>query len=161
MIPERLVRLMTLGFLYVTAASLVLTLFLTWPGVRGGPANLVDMVGGTAKKPFVCRLLLPSIVRLSSAAAARAWSGPRSERGRRGVEEVGSFMLRHTHAPARAFDHARLYGVYSLSAFLCFIGFALVLRALLRWFYRDYPPRVADFAPIAAFWSCPRSSSGT
>jgi hypothetical protein len=147
---ERLIRIITLALLYVAAASIVLMLFLAWPGVYGGPANLVDMVNNVADTPYAYRLLLPQIVRFSSAALDRMWAAERVEGGRRAVEGIGAFVLRHTHAPPDALEHAHLYGVYSLGAFLCFAGFALLLRASIRALYPRQPPWVSDFTPIAA-----------
>jgi hypothetical protein len=150
MARERLVRFVALGFLYTAAASLVLMLFLSWRGVYGGRANVVDMVDLTAEKPFVCRVLLPTIVRSASTAAEYVWSAVGAEGGRQAVSGIGSFVLRRSHAPAHAFEHAHLYGIYAIVALLCFIGFGLLLRALIRSLYPRYPPWVADFAPIGA-----------
>jgi len=150
MLAEGPRRLVALGTLYAVPASLVLVLFLSWPGAYEGPVNLVDMVNGAAEKPYVGRLLLPGIVRLTSAAAERGWSAVGVGCGRRALERFGSFVLRRAHAPAHAFEHADVFGIYAAEALLCFIGFALALRAMLRSFYPLYPACVADLAPAVA-----------
>jgi hypothetical protein len=152
---ERLIRLVTLALLYVATASIVLMLFLSWPGVYSGPANLVDMVNNVADTPYAYRLLLSQIVRFSSAALEHAWAVLGADGGRRAVEGIGAFVLRHTDAPPDALEHVHLYGVYSVGAFLCFAGFAVLLRALIRALYPGYPPWVADFAPIGALVVAP------
>jgi hypothetical protein len=150
MIANRVVRVIALSFFYAATTALVLATFLTWRGIYAGETNLVSMVEGTAAKPYVFRMLLPSIVRFSTVGVERlggtAWAT---------VGEIGSFVLRRTHAPAYAFRHAHLYGVYAIEAFLCLIGFALLLRALIRSVYPRYPRWIADLAPLMALATLP------
>jgi len=150
MSAEKAVRLIALGSLYMATASVLLTLFMSWPGVYEGAANLVDMVDGTAERPYVTRLVLPTLVRLSVTASERLSDATGIDWGRRSVERLGGFVLRRSHAPAHAYEHSHTYGTYAVAAFLCFLGFALLLRALIRSIYPAYPPWVSDFAPIMA-----------
>jgi hypothetical protein len=131
-------------------ASLLLTAFMSWPGVYRGPANVVDMVNGTAERPYVGRLVLPALVRLTVTAGDRLSDATGAEWCRRVLAQTGAFVLRRSHAPEHAFGDAYTYGAYAIWAFLCFVGFALALRALIRSIYPTYPTWVSDFAPVAA-----------
>jgi hypothetical protein len=149
-IPEKGVRLIVLGFVYAAGASILMVLFMSWPGVYEGPDNLIDAVHGRAERPYVGRLVLPALVRMSVTAGERLSDATGRDWGRGPVERFGGFVLRRSHAPAYAFDEAYTYGTYAIYALLCFIAFALLLRALVRSIYPAYPPWVADFAPIMA-----------
>jgi hypothetical protein len=147
---ERLIRIITLAFLYVAAASILLVLFMSWPGIYDGPDNLVDAVHGRAERPYVGRLVLPALVRTSVVADERLAGITGRDWERRSIERFGGFVLRRSHAPAHAFDEAYTYGTYAAWALLCFIAFALMLRALIQSVYPSYAPWVSDFAPVMA-----------
>jgi hypothetical protein len=146
----RLIRIVTTASLYASAASILLVLFMSWPGVYDGPANLVDMVEGTAERPYVGRLVLPALTGLTVRAGDAFSDATGVEWCRRVVAGVGGFVLRRTRAPGEAFEEAHTYGAYAAWSFLCFIGFGLLLRALVRSVYPAYPSWAADLAPIAA-----------
>jgi hypothetical protein len=148
--PGSGIRLIVLGFLYLAAASILLVLFMSWPGVYEGPDNLMDAVHGSAARPYVGRLVLPALVRMSVTASERLSDVPGADWGRRSVERFGEFVLRRSHAPAHAVEDAYTYGTYAICTLLCFIVFAVVLRALVRSVYPSYPPWVSDFAPVMA-----------
>jgi len=155
MVGRQAVRWITIGFLYLAAASIVLVLFLSWPGVYGGKANLLDMVGGTADRPYVGRLVLPALVRLSVVVGEHASGVTGAEWARRSVEKVGALVLRRSRAPKHAFDDAYTYGSFAMVALFCFVGFAVTLRASIRSVYPEYPFWVSDLAPIVALMVMP------
>jgi hypothetical protein len=152
---RKVVRFIVLGSLYVAVASVLLVVFMSWPGVYDGPANLPDMVDGTAERPYVGRLVLPALVRLTVSATEGLSDATGTEWLRRAIEQAGGFMRRRSHAPSDTFADVHTYGAYAVLALLCFIGFAVLLRALMRSVYPAYPPWVGDFAPIMAMVATP------
>ena len=147
MIPRRAVRGITIAFVYLAVISVVLSLFLMWPGTHDRKANLFNMVDGTAPRPFVYRVLLPGIVRCAVIGSEVVLDAAGIEKGRTPVSWIGAFMLRRTKAPEWTFEHSYTYGMYAIVAFLCLLGCALLLRRLIRSFYPRYPSFVSDFAP--------------
>jgi hypothetical protein len=139
---------LTIVFLYVTIISSVLTLFFMWRGIYDGPANLIDMVDGTAYRPYICRTLMPSIVHGATVASEGLLTAAGIDKSTSPVSKVGGFFLRRTRAPAEAFEHAHVYAVYSVLAFFCLIGFAVLLRRLIRVTYPDYPAFISEIAPL-------------
>jgi len=146
MTPRTVIRRITIAFVYVAVISVVLTLFLMWR-IHVGEMNLLDMVDGTAARPFVYRVLLPGTVRCAVVGSETILDAAGIDKGGTPISSVGAFMLRRTKAPEWTFEHSYTYGMYAIAVFFCFLGYALLLRKLIKSFYPRYPSFISDFAP--------------
>jgi hypothetical protein len=147
---SRLLYRAILTALYGACAGVALTVFVTGQGMSSNVhATFEDMVEGTAARPFVLRALVPWTVRgiTSSAegvAGALGWSEGQ------GFWATPGNPLFWAVWPSNIGLHLSLeFSIAFSILFACFLGFAFVLRALIRQFY-DAPPFVADFAPALA-----------
>lgn len=126
-------------------AAVVLAMFLHQPGLQHyQPANLLDMVHGTASRPFVERMLVPSLVRggmLLLPEAAAEWL--KAAGSRHPVAEVLTFFDR---IPPRAFGELLLACLLMYAALL---GFLWALEALCRSLYRT-SERFVRMVPLLA-----------
>jgi hypothetical protein len=143
---RRLMHRGTLALLYALAAMDVLEAFLFHPGINWyARARFVDMVSGTAYRPYVFRALVPDIIRTVSSVtpAPLKHAAVALIEGTRSVQTLGwehEFLFEY------------LFGVAIF--FGCFIGLAVVLRLLLKSLYR-FPPWVADLMPLVGLIALP------
>jgi hypothetical protein len=152
MTRQRLLYWMLLLFLYASASSLVMTLFVQRGGVLIGKANWLVMVEGTAPRPFSYRTLVPTTTRLLLWAAALPPGGggrdgtALTRAGDTAVQWATLNLARPSAvAPGHVLEFAACFGVM----FVALFGFALVLRRLVRAVYPT-PPAVADLASLVA-----------
>jgi hypothetical protein len=143
---------MLLLFLYASASSVVMTLFIHRGGVLTGKANWLAMVEGTARRPFIYRTLVPSTTRLLlRAAALPPGEGDRdgTALARAGDTVVQWATLNLARPSAVAPGHVLEFVACFCVMFFALFGFALALRRLVRAVY-SAPPEVADLAPLVA-----------
>ena len=151
----RAMRKLIVVSLYAVALSSLLVLFFLRPGVYEGPNNFVNMIYGTAERPFVRRALTPSAIRCLVVVSERMlWSTER-DLSTHPVSKLGDGLMRVTDAPETARGYAHEYGVCLLVAAGCFIGFGCALRGLIRHFYPEYPEFVSDVVPIVGLLAIP------
>jgi hypothetical protein len=150
---EILLRKLVILLLYLFATGLVFIVFIIHPGINGySRAMFPDTVYGKAYKPFVYRTLLPTTVRMVSGVTPERVK----ETIRSAVEECDPQRKRMRLMKALGWETEYIYEYLVALAlmFSCFLGFAFLLRQLVRLFY-DFPPFVADFAPIGALLILP------
>jgi hypothetical protein len=138
-------------WLYAGAAAVVLFLFTLRAGWSGqltdaGLAPFSRMIDGTAARPFVHRMLLPSIARGLHALVP----GPLRDAIERAVRghPVLAGRLHWTTA------HASEVVIALLLAFGCFLAFAFVLRRLVQ-ALPDAPEGASRWAPVVALLALP------
>jgi hypothetical protein len=140
----------------VLIAHLALSLFVFWAYLKdpGGidsnwVARLLDLLHGTAAKPYVYRALVPTLSRATLAllgargqAALSAWAVG----GRFAARCFGDFHWDVHHAPE--------FMVTALWCYPFLLGFVAALRALVRELY-DASPATVDFISLAALAGVP------
>ena len=142
----RVVKSALLFTLYSAASVNVIVIFIFRFGLNAGYwSRFVDMVSGTAYRPFVYRALVPALVRFVS------WITPQAIKDY--VREINqSGRLVAMLGWERAYLYEYFVGV--LIFFFLIVGTAFVLRQLVRRFY-DFPPSVADISPVIAITVLP------
>ncbi|UCB52864.1 MAG: hypothetical protein JSV10_01875 [Candidatus Zixiibacteriota bacterium] len=146
-------RRLVILLLYLFATGLIFIVFITHPGINGySRAMFPDTVYGKAYKPFVYRTLLPTTVRMISQITPEHVK----DRIRSAVEECNPQRKRIRMMKALGWETEYIYEYLVALAlmFSCFLGFAFLLRHLVKLFY-DFPPFVADFAPVGALLILP------
>ncbi len=136
--------------LYILISALITVAFVIYPGIDlYGAALFPDMVYGKAHKPYVYRILLPTIVRVATEITPAI------------VEEKVESAFTGSLSAQRFIkmlgwenEYIYEYALMLILIFVCFIGSALMLRHLIKIFY-DFPDFVADFAPVGAIMALP------
>jgi hypothetical protein len=131
-------RSLTLFILYCVVTGVVLTLFVVRPGMDGHPhAMFTDLVHGRAHKPFVYRLLMPTLIRGISAATPEA-----------AKEAVGRDFERKRLVKALGWESEAIYEYLAAMALMgaCFLGTLYAWRRLIARYFR-FSAHVADIAP--------------
>jgi hypothetical protein len=132
--------------LYIFTTGIVLFVFIVRPGINGyDRAMFPDMVYGKAYKPFVYRTLLPIMVRAIAKITPEAVQ-----------EEFNTSLQNKRMVKILKWEKEYLYE-YSIALilmFCCFLGFAFMLRYLIKQFY-EFPSFVADFAPVGGLLILP------
>lgn len=134
-------RAVLLTGIYGLAAWSVLWSFLSSPGINDyEKARFADMVYERAHQPFVCRALAPLVIRTLTRLT------PESIRAKTAAVLAGSDEVRLLGWER---EYLYEYGLCALLAWCCFVGFAFVMRELLREFYSPVQPAVDLVALIA------------
>lgn len=147
---SQLLRGLILAGLYAACAGVVLLVFVRGNGINYMPAaKLEDMIYGSAEKPYVQRMLLPAAVRLTAGAGEAAVDAL-------GLDQLESwtrpgnfvyYLTKPANVPeSLSFEYAICFGWM----YVCLLGFACLLRLLIRRFYDRYPSFVGDLAPAFA-----------
>lgn len=143
-----LLRKLVVFLLYLLTSVSVLFIFIVRPGINGYPrAMFKDMVYGEAYKPFVYRTLLPSTVR----AVVEVTPVKLKDKIRLAYEHRKILLVEMLKWET---EYIYEYSVALVLMLCCFIGFAFALHHLTSWFY-DYPPLVADLAPVGGLLILP------
>lgn len=103
-------------------------------------ARFAEMVDGSAYRPYVYRTLLPTTVRLLTAALPSGWNEILA-----GVPWIAAGLAAFKVEPQRALQAVAAWGLMTLSLY----GFALALRRLLRTLY-VLPDWAAGLLPMLA-----------
>jgi hypothetical protein len=123
----RWVRLSIQAAVYLLLVSFVLAVFVRESGVNRNPhAKLSDMVYGSAHRPYVYRVLLPSITRAGAAITPDAVE--------RGYEKI----LRSSRLGAGFCDHFLVEPGFGYEATLMFLLMSLCLAGYSVFIYRLY-----------------------
>ncbi len=155
--PERqygiFLRRVVILLLYLLTTAMVSWVFIIHPGINGYyRAMFPDMVYGKAYKPFVYRTLLPTTVRIATAIV------PESIRNKVKLavrdREPDRKRTRMMKALGWEAEYICEYLIALAIMFCCFLGFAFMLRYLVRLFY-DFPSSVADLAPVGGLLILP------
>ncbi|MCK4547995.1 MAG: hypothetical protein KAW17_11205 [Candidatus Eisenbacteria sp.] len=144
------IRWLTVVFLYVSVASVVLVVSLLRPGVHVGKGTFVDMIHGEAHRPYVYRTLLPSLVRAVGDASEPILAARQVDRNDTVIAGLAHRILWRTKAPKSAFEHKYEYGVCFAIQFLCILGFGVLLKLLSDAVYPDFPGFVSILGPVIA-----------
>ncbi|MEK9135917.1 MAG: hypothetical protein AAB393_02235 [Bacteroidota bacterium] len=149
---KALLRYIVLSTLYLLSTAIILFIFLNHPGIghssSGSAATAFeDHVYGTAQKPFVYRALMPFVIRSSMAAL--------SEETKTGIRELAEQKKKYFAGLDWNMEYIVEYLVAVKIMFLCLLGFLVVLRLLLKFFYPSLPAILIDFVPLAALWLLP------
>ncbi len=141
------VRWLVTTVLYLTAAQFAFIASVQYPGnpPTFERARLPDMVAGTAHRPYVYRTFAPTTIRIVEAAMPDAWHARLTER-------IPTWYPTRTLFRTTQADESQAPVAYVLSYALSFgalIGFALVLRAGIAYFYSP-PPLAGDVLPTLA-----------
>ena len=155
MMKQKAVRIIVLALLYVAVISFLLPVFFMKYGVYVGVANVPDMIEWQAKRPFVYRTLLPTIVRFASAGGEAGFALTGQDPSVDPARRFGWYLLGVTRAPEEAWAYAHAYGVAAAVVALCYLGFGLFMGLLIRHVYPHYPRYVSQFAPLMALAAVP------
>ena len=141
------VRRLALIVIYVFCLQFAFLAFIQNPGIpeHWTKARLPAMVDGTAYRPFVYRTLLPTTVRLLESLLPEA-VGQRLTEAARPDTPLGE-LLAATPAPDE--QQPVTYLLAYVLEFGCLLGFALSLRAGVRWFYPRTSWVMEAIAPAA------------
>ncbi|MCK4403484.1 MAG: hypothetical protein KAW02_00210 [candidate division Zixibacteria bacterium] len=127
--------------------------FIIHPGINGySRAMFPDMVYGKAYKPFVYRTLLPTTIRIVSEITPEYVK----DRIKSAVQDCNPQRKRIRMMKALGWETEYIYEylIALTIMFLCFLGFAFLLRYLIGLFY-DFPSFIADIAPVGALLILP------
>jgi len=107
----------------------------------------MNMVNGTAPRPFVHRALVPTLVRLGAGALPAGWKQAIDA----GIARHVSPRIRQQKWPG---GHECEFALALALVVLSLLGFMLALRRLIREFYRA-SPWVSGLLPVVAVWLLP------
>jgi hypothetical protein len=145
-LPKTLWRKLLILLSYLLTTGIVLFVFIVRPGINGYErAMFPDMVYGKAYKPFVYRTLLPTTVRIiAEITPAHMKDEIRLRFQNRRMINILKWETEYIYE----------YLVALVIMFGCFLGFAYLLRYLVRLFY-NFPSFVADLAPVGGLLILP------
>ncbi|MBU4330903.1 MAG: hypothetical protein ABIK95_07285 [Acidobacteriota bacterium] len=131
-------------------ALYVLTIFIQKPGMNHfEKAKVIDLIYGDAHKPFVYRVLLPSIIRTASGILPRDTKASTEDRVRR-----TSFVRNRFQAWNWEVAYALEYVLTFVLMYLSLVGFVIALRYLFLGLYK-IPPLIIDLTCVAALGVLP------
>jgi|GEM_PF-2960639 len=141
--PATIARNAAMHLAYLVTAAIVLLIFVHDHGINSYErARFLDMLHGTAHKPFVCRVLAPATIRLVSSALPSSIQ----ERINHQLIEI-PFVRKTTSNMMWEPGHLTEYGVAMLLMYLALLGFAYSIRYLYDTFFwgtlRNTVPLVA------------------
>ena len=143
---ETFLRKLVILLLYLLTTGIVLFVFIIRPGINGySRAMFPDMVYGRAYKPFVYRTLVPTTVRIVAEITPECVK----DRFRLAVQNKRMISILKWEI-----EYIYEYFIALIIMFCCFLGFAFMLRYLIRLFY-DFPSFVVDLAPVGGLLILP------
>jgi hypothetical protein len=132
---------------------MVFFIFVIHPGINGySQAMFPDVIYGKAHKPFAYRTLVPTTVRI----AAEITPDFVKDRIKLAVQDCNPQRKRIRMMKTLGWETEYIYeyAIALVIMFCYFLAFAFLLRYLVRLFY-DYPPFVADLAPVGGLLILP------
>lgn len=145
---ERTLKLTMMAAIYMGVCGIVLVIFFLKPGVAvNSRATFLDMVNGSAHKPFVYRTLTPFVIReISDHSPQLLKKVVCTIIYRLMPVEIERLILEDKRDRAIASKDYR-YCLGALIMYLCFLGYAILLYCLLREYY-SFPNYVNEIAPV-------------
>lgn len=144
-VGHRLLYLSTLSFFYLLITAIVSYVFLTIPGLNTWKdIGFEDMITSHTRKPFVMRVLMPTLIRVGSELVPLSFE-----------QKLRTLVMTNTTLSDQMVrlgwnqDFIVEYAILIISVLACYLGFAVVLRSLLATL-NDLPKGIIDYAPLMA-----------
>lgn len=137
-------------FITLLITGFVLIMFVIYPGINNDKHSMfADMIYGKASKPFVYRTLLPTTVRVLSAAVPQRIKNSLAKK----IEKTGTLSKLFSKLKWEK-EYAVEYSFAMLLMFLSLWGFALAVRKYFTMFYHA-PPWFAGSVSVLALLGLP------